>query len=301
MFERDYAPRERSMNPPMPPVTKALLGINLALFLIDVFSREPRELAGVLNDWGAFTIGEGLLGGHVWQLLTFQFLHASLGHVVFNCIGIYIFGPFVERYWGLRRFIAYYLICGAAGGLFYALLMGVGLLPNASTATPLVGASAGLFGLIFAVYRLAPAVQVRLLFPPITLTIRQLALALACFAVAMILGGLMFPGNPMFWNSGGEAGHLGGAIMGLILMSQPWLLNWAQGNRAKVVRPAAFQRKTARARRQAFTPKVRPRTEVELAAEDEIDRILDKVSEHGFGSLTAEEKSALEQASKRGS
>jgi membrane associated rhomboid family serine protease len=282
-------------------VTKALLGINLALFLIDVFSREPRELAGVLNDWGAFTIGEGLLGGHVWQLLTFQFLHASLGHVVFNCIGIYIFGPFVERYWGLRRFIAYYLICGAAGGLFYALLMGVGLLPNASTATPLVGASAGLFGLIFAVYRLAPAVQVRLLFPPITLTIRQLALALACFAVAMILGGLMFPGNPMFWNIGGEAGHLGGAIMGLILMSQPWLLNWAQGNRAKVVRPAAFQRKTARARRQAFTPKVRPRTEVELAAEDEIDRILDKVSEHGFGSLTAEEKSALEQASKRGS
>lgn len=105
----------------------------------------------------------------------------------------------------------------------------------------------------------------------------------------------------MFWNSGGEAGHLGGAIMGLILMSQPWLLNWAQGNRSKVVRPAAFQRKTARARRKSFTPKVRPRTEVELAAEDEIDRILDKVSEHGFGSLTAEEKSALEQASKRGS
>lgn len=296
MYERDYAPQERRTMPTLPPVTKWLLIINVVIFLIDVFGRQPGELSGPINDWGAFTINSGLFGWQLWKLLTFQFMHASFGHVLFNCIGIYIFGPFVERYWGTRRFIAYYLISGVAGGLFFALLWSIGILPNASPETTLVGASAGVFGLIFAVYRLAPSIKVQLLFPPVTLTMRQLAMWLTAFAVFMIVGGMINPASGFFWNSGGEAGHLGGAIMGLVMMRFPWVLNWAEGRKTKIVRPAAFQRKR---KKRSYESKIRPRTEVELAEDDEIDRILDKVSEQGFGSLTPEERSTLEQASKR--
>ena len=284
------------MRPSMPPVTKWLLIINAVIFLIDVFGRSPGEKLGPINEWGVFRIESGWFGGQLWQLLTFQFLHLSLAHVLFNSIAMFIFGPFVERHLGARRFIAYYLICGIAGGLFFVLLWWLGLFPKATVETPLLGASAGVFGLLFAVYRLAPNVQVQLLFPPITLTMRQLAMFASGYAVFMIIGGLMFPDSPWFWNSGGEAGHLGGALMGLLLMRFPELLNWAEGSKTKIVRPAAFGRRT---KKRSYEAKIRPRTELELAVDDEIDRILDKVSEEGFGSLTPEERETLQEASKQ--
>ena len=235
------------MGPRLPAVTKWLLIVNAAIFLLDLLQRPAGMPPGVLswgplNRWGCFTFETAVLGGRVWEFLTFQFLHDSVGHILFNSIGIYVFAPFVERWWGARRFLAYYLICGAAGGVFYSLLLLIGLLPNADFGTPLVGASAGVFGLIFAVYRLAPAVTVRLLFPPITLTMRQLALALAGFAVLVIVGGLLLPDFWLFWNSGGEAGHLGGALMGLLLMSRPELLGKRERREGKVIYDARFVR-----------------------------------------------------------
>lgn len=287
----------------MPVVTKWLLILNAGIFLLELLQRPagmpPGLLSwGPLNRWGCFTFETAVLGGQVWKFLTFQFLHDSVGHVLFNGIGIFIFGPFVERWWGTRGFLAYYLLCGVAGGVFYSLLLVIGLLPNSDFGTPLVGASAGVFGLIFAVYRLAPAVTVRLLFPPITLTMRQLALALAGLAVLMIVGGLLFPRFWLFWNAGGEAGHLGGALMGLLLMSRPGLLGKSSELRGKVIRDARFVRRRPPKLR---PPKLRPRTEVDLDEESEIDRILQKISDQGIDSLTAEERRTLEKASRRGS
>jgi membrane associated rhomboid family serine protease len=293
--DRDYARPGAAERPGLPQVTKWLLIVNVAIFLIDLLGRPngmpPGLLSwGPLNRWGCFTFETGVLQGRIWEFLTFQFLHDNFGHVFFNSFAIYIFGPFVERWWGTRRFIAYYLLCGVAGGVFYSLLLVIGLLPKSGFETPLVGASAGVFGLIFAVYRLAPDVKVRLLFPPISLTMRQMAMALAAFAVLMILGGMLIPGARL--NSGGEAGHLGGAIMGLILMNRPEWLGRPGRIRGRVVREA-------REVRRKRSPKIRPRTQVDLDEEDEVDRILQKISDEGLHSLTAEEREVLMKASQR--
>lgn len=295
--DRDYAREAPAAPPRLPVVTKWLLGLNVGVFILQMLNRPAGMPPGPLSwgavDWaGCFIFERAVLGGRLWEFITFQFLHADLGHLVFNSIGIFFFAPYVERWWGARRFLAYYLLCGAAGGLFFSLLLVIGLLPNSSFNTPLVGASAGVFGLIFAVYKLAPAVKVRLLFPPITLTMRQLAIALAGLAVLMIAGGFVFPNVNL--NSGGEAGHLGGALMGLLLMSFPGLLGKHDEVRGKVVYDARF---VGRRR----PPKLRPRTEVDLDEESEVDRILEKDSEQGFDSLTDGERRTLEEASRRGS
>jgi membrane associated rhomboid family serine protease len=288
--DRDYARQMRNKPPPMPRVSKALLISNILIFVIDLLGRANGQQAGPLNEWGAYTIQEGFFGGHLYQLLTFQFLHHSVGHILFNSIGLYFFAPVVERAFGPRKFLVYYLTCGVGGALFYTLLYFIGLMPTAIASTQLVGASAGLFGLFFAVYCLAPQIQVSLLFPPVTLPLSRLALFVAGYAVFMILGGWIAPNVPLFWNSGGEAGHLGGILVGLLLMKYPQSLAWTEGGGSKVIRPKQFRRRP---------PKVRPRTSVELDAEDEVDRILDKINEQGSGSLTASERKVLEEATKR--
>lgn len=293
--DRDYARQMQQGTPPMPRISKTLLIANIVIFVIDLMGRQPPAQSGALNEFGAYTIEEGFLGGHLWQLLTFQFLHHSVGHILFNSIGLYFFAPVVERAFGPRKFLAYYLLCGAGGGLFYTLLYFIGMMPASSPSTPLVGASAGLFGLFFAVYRLNPKVQVSLLFPPVTLSLGRLALFLAGYAVFMILGGWLFPTAPLFWNSGGEAGHLGGFLVGFLLMKFPRLLGWTNQSGRKIIRPQQFRAKGG----QSTSPKVRPRTSVDLAAEDEVDRILDKISEEGTGSLTQRERDVLEAATKR--
>ena len=156
--------------------------------------------------------------------------------------------------------------------------MMIGVLERWPTAG-LVGASAGLYGILIGVAHIAPALQVRLLFPPITLTMRQVAiavLAIAAGAVILRIGG----------NEGGEAGHLGGAILGFLLVRFPQSLQWIG---------AAPKRTTARPRVQRET-KLRPRTRVQLAEDDEVDRILDKISQDGFQSLTDAERDVLRKA-----
>lgn len=297
LADREYQKSMSSGRPSLPPVTKALIAVNAVIFIIDYLLRPdqggmPGPSLGPLVDFGAFTVAEGLLGGRIWELITFQFLHESLGHVLFNMVGVYVFGPWVERWWGSRRFLAYYLLCGVAGALFFSLLMGVGLLPNSHPQySQLVGASAGVFGLVFAVYRLAPATRVSLIFPPITLTMRQLALVFGGLAILTVLGGLIMPDARLFSNSGGEAGHLGGALMGLLLMKFPQVLGKKSEVQEKVIRPRQFRRRVG--------TKIKPRTEVDLRAESEVDRILEKVSREGIDSLTDTERETLAEAARR--
>ena len=108
---------------------------------------------------------------------------------------------------------------------------------------------------------------------------RQLAIALMVISTAVILLGI---GG----NEGGEAGHLGGAILGYFLVRRPGLLG--SGG------PAAPPR-----RKMAHAPKLRPRSTAFHDADNEVNRILDKISREGFQSLSAEERDILQQASQR--
>lgn len=256
------------------PVVKWLLIANLGIYFLDLFLGHP------MRNFGAFAIQSAVFEGRIWEFFTFQFLHGSVGHVLFNCVGIFFFGPWMERWWGAKKFTIYYLLCGIGGAVFFTLLVMLGLLPGDDLWTPLVGASAGIYGILIGVAVIAPNLRVALFFPPIELSMRQLAIALLVISTGSIV--LKFGGN-----EGGEAGHLGGAILGFLLMRYPNLLGGEPG--VEIVKPKVSRPPQA--------PKLRPRTEIEKNQETAVDAILDKISSHGFQSLTQAEKDFLHKAS----
>lgn len=248
----------------------------LALGLrIDDFRRPP------LVTWGAFAVESAIHEFSLWEFLSFQFLHDSVGHLLFNSLGLFLFGPWLERWWGSRKFVLFYLACGCGGAALFTVLSYLGVLPGGMRSA-LVGASAGIYGIFIGVAVIAPGLRVALLFPPIELSMRQLAIAMLAISVVIIAVGF---GN----NEGGEAGHLGGAIAGFILMRFPWLL----GSAGESHRSTATRRPTPR------EPKLRPRAQLPFASNPEVDRILDKISREGIHSLTPEERGFLETESKR--
>ena len=172
-----------------------------------------------------FSTKQVIGGGQLWRLIGFQFLHADLFHLAFNMIALFFFGPLVEQYLGGKRYLAFYLLCGIAGGLLYLILNLAGylwvdqfgfpempgLLFNA-TGTPLIGASAGVFGVLIGGAFLAPNVLV-LLFFVLPMRLSTLAWVLIAISVVSIFFGAA--------NAGGEAAHLGGALAGFGLIRHP--------------------------------------------------------------------------------
>jgi membrane associated rhomboid family serine protease len=205
-------------------ITVWLIILNVAIFAIDrlvplymiqMTPQGPLPMR-LLTALGHFSAALAIDHLQVWRFISFQFLHANLTHLFFNMIGLYFFGPMIEGYLGRRRFIAFYLLCGIAGAATYLLLLWWNVV-NVQAFTPLVGASAGIFGILMAAARIAPNARVMLLFPPIPLRLRTLAWILMAIAALAILTRAQ--------NAGGEAAHLGGAVLGLVLIQFPQVLS----------------------------------------------------------------------------
>jgi membrane associated rhomboid family serine protease len=198
-------------------VTTWLIVINVGVFLLNVLSRsEANDFGGWLYYWGHFSAATVIGGLQLWRFITFQFLHAGPEHLIFNMIALYFFGPIVEGYLGSRKYLAFYLLCGIAGGVMYLGLLMFGVLRDGPL-TPLVGASAGIFGVLVASARVAPDTTVMLIFPPIPLRLRVVAWVMLAMAVYIVFSNGA--------NAGGEASHLGGAAVGALLIWRPELLN----------------------------------------------------------------------------
>lgn len=283
LAERDYSQEGRSGRRflgSLPPVTKWILIANVLIFLLDVFS------SGGLTALGAYSIPTSVYQGKIWQFVTFQFLHGHVAHLLMNSIGLYAFAPLTERWWGSRKFAVFYLLSGIGGVAFFTLLTAIGVFPNGISAQ-FVGASAGLYGILAAVAVRAPDLPIRLLFPPVEMKMRTLALILLGVAVGAILLRIESAGS-------GEAGHLGGAMAGFLMIRFPHLLAWAEARDpdSRVIRPKAFSR------RRKAEAKLRPRVRVDLRGSTEVDLILDKISREGMQSLTDEDRAVLARASK---
>lgn len=260
------------------------------------------EVVPALFSWGHFSTMAAFLQLQVWRLVTFQFLHGSLLHIAFNMVGLWMMGRPVEENLGARKYLAFYLMCGICGGLMYLILNGLGniMLAVAPTVeipgllfnriyTPLVGASAGVFGVIMACAYLSPETQVQLLFPPIALKMRTFAYAYVLIALVSLLWGTA--------NAGGEAAHVGGAIAGYFFIRNSHLLRdffdvFTDSRRA---RGGGGGAKTKDKKPLFF----KSEAEKDKEFQKQVDEVLDKVRTKGMHTLSEKEKKILQEATRR--
>jgi membrane associated rhomboid family serine protease len=234
-----------------------------------------------------FLHDEALSRGHIWQLLTFQFLHGGFIHVLLNGVGLYFCGRALEGSISTRSWLTLYFGAGFAGGIFHAL--GSLILPY-NFPTPVVGASAGVSGLLAAFSMLYPMQEICfwfvLRFPARVFFIIAVALSSLFILVPAAGGGL-----------GAHGAHLGGLLFGWAYIR--WFRHWDWKSKVPTVnvfrKPKVFVHT-----RQANQWPGQTIDKSDLPSEEfiskEVDPILDKISAHGIQSLTERERKILEAA-----
>jgi membrane associated rhomboid family serine protease len=268
--------------------TVALLVVNVVAFIlqsaVDRFSSFP------IYGWFALSV-DSLRQGFVWQLLTYQLMHGGVLHLLLNCWAIYVFGREVEETLGRKSFLTLYFTSGVIGGLFQAL---AGVLLDGSFAAPVVGASAGAFGLIAAFATLYPERPLMLLlFFIIPLNMRAKFLLL--FSALLAVFGIVFPKGNI-----AHAAHLGGIIAGIVFVRYAihWHWHWPRRRQTRPQPLRSLVKAPLRASAQWDQGKVR--VDEDLPAEEflskAVDPILEKISAHGIQSLTERERRILETA-----
>ncbi len=281
-----------------------LIVINTGVFMLMALGGTNFENA--VEQWGHFSTAKSIFmvgqnqaqesvvyfGLEVWRFVTFQFLHANFDHLLFNMIGLFFFGGMVENYLGRTRYLAFYLVCGIFGAVMYVVLNLLGQLPGAENlplllindpTTHLVGASAGVFGVLLACAFIAPNAQILLFF------VLPMRMATAVYIFVGIAFFALYRGSA---NAGGEAAHLGGAIAGAYFIRHTHLLRdfFDFFGNAKPSKKKGASGKGPGKKKQ---PRASRREAIDEA---EVDRILDKVRAQGLNSLSNKERRLLRRA-----
>lgn len=221
-----------------------------------------------------------------WTLVTYAFVHAGLFHLLFNMLALFFFGPPLEARWGGREFLRFYLIAALGGALFSFIFT-----PN----SVVVGASAAVFGVMLAFAMNWPDSPIYFfgIFP---IKAKYLVLGLAIIAM---LGAATGP-------QGGTAhfAHLGGFVAGFLYLKFSDSVSARIRRLKRAVPRRRFKVMTGGAAETEMTRMHRPIEPQRLRNEeerflDEVDRVLDKISEHGLPSLSADERKVLDEASRR--
>ena len=223
--------------PPVDALTISgwILAINVVVFVlghyllpahrvIDPQTGRVSLLASPVDSALSFSYDMAVQKFQIWRFVTFQFVHANLLHIAGNMVALMSLGPVVESFLGRRRFIAYYLLCGMVGPIGFLVLMAFGGSDKYPANASLVGASAGVFGVLVGAAVIAPDEWVQLIFPPTPVRLRTAAILMLLLAIYTVFA---FGGDNQH-NAGGEAAHLGGAVMGYWLIRKPERLDWAE-------------------------------------------------------------------------
>lgn len=147
------------MFPAVPPATRALILINVGVYLLQQVVGAP--LAQLFALWPL-----GSPQFEPWQVITYAFLHDphGLAHIFFNMFALFMFGRALEAYWGGRRFVMFYLVC-----VLTAALTQLAAQRGSGVTEEVIGASGGIFGVLLAFAWYFPRQRIILLFPPIPL------------------------------------------------------------------------------------------------------------------------------------
>jgi rhomboid family protein len=289
--DRDYM-RQPQFHERRISLTVAILVVNAIVFVVEcLLSRNPLQFSpnnDFFYQYFALSVA-GLKHFYLWQLITYQFMHAGFLHILLNCWVIFVFGRALEETLGKKHFLILFLSSGVVGGIFQIL---------AALAWPdlfggsVVGASAAAFGLVAAFAVLFPERELTLLLffvLPLRLTAKMLLILSAALAVA----GLFVRGDNI-----ANAAHLGGMVFGIFYVRQIIHGNWFQLPSRRIA-PREFAATHAGKRNFWRAGAAKPGEE-ELPADEflqrEVDPILDKISARGIQSLTAREREILEKA-----
>ncbi len=278
MFDNGLVAGER-----LPPATMGILVATGAVFFLQTLATVA-GLALPLDAYFGLSRG-GLMHGRLWQPVTYLLLHGGLWHFFVNMLGVFFFGPEVERAIGTRRFLLAYLLSGVVAGIGWVT---ISALPQ-QYAGPCIGASGAVFGVMGIFGALFPNRVITLLLffvIPVRMTARTLVIVLMAVAL-MSLG----------WDSGGIAhsAHLVGGLAGYLYgrhLARSGFDGWEYyGGRGGGGR-------SWNAWWQALRAVWRTRR-MHVVSTRDVDRILDKLHRHGYASLTAEERKQLDRAARQ--
>jgi membrane associated rhomboid family serine protease len=195
------------MFPSLLPVTRNLLIINIIIFFGTMLT--GGTLYGLLAlsppDSHAF---------QPYQFVTYMFMHATIGHIFFNMLALWMFGSDIEQYWGPKKFLGFYLVCGICSALAY---LGVNFYKGVHV--PMSGASGAVMGILAAYGFMFPNRQLMLLFPPIPIRVKYMVIIIG--VMDLYAGIANNPGDRV-----AHFAHLGGLLAGAII-----LLYWKQQGR----------------------------------------------------------------------
>lgn len=302
----------------IPAITKNLLIINILMFAAYwVFSRLGVDLNDLLGLH--FFLSSDF---HIYQLLTYMFMHAGWTHIFFNMFALWMFGRIVESVWGPKRFLTYYLACGIGAGLIQMIAQFFSFYAIASKQIPgfgfgdimtvvhnseavlgswtTVGASGAIYGILLAFGMLFP--EERIFIFPLPMPIKA-KWFVVFYAVLELSLGLGMPGDSV-----AHFAHLGGMLIGFLLIRY-WRKNPYGGfgggmygnygsQQSIFSKMKDYWEKHSRKTFGKTSGNTRRETDWEYNArkkqeQDEVDRILDKIRKSGYDSLTTEEKQKL--------
>ena len=244
---------------------------------------------------------DALTGLKVYQFVTYMFLHSryNMFHLIMNMWGLYLFGKMTAPQLGTKRFLQLYFFSGIFGALLWTV-------SNLDGNIPAVGASGGVFGVMMAAAMLQPNVRIMLLFPPIPMKLKTFAIVFGLLEVFYTLS----HSQPNVAN----LIHLGGLIGAYICLKYYFklpiwdMMEFIFGKKKKDTANSSFKpphgwkmNNYAHDNSRSPSPSGSPRNssttdDFDDVSQQELDRILDKISEYGIKSLTAEEMAALKYA-----
>jgi len=304
----------------IPTMTKNLLVINILAFLATwVFQRSGVDLNAMFGLH--FFLASDF---HVYQFLTYMFLHGGFTHILFNMFALWMFGSVIERVWGPKKFIFYYIVCGVGAGIMQEIVQYVNFSVQGLAAYDYVsisgqriamdmflnqwmtiGASGAVYGILLAFGMIFP--NERLFIIPIPFPIK---------AKWLIIGYIFIELFSAMGQSDGVAhmAHLGGMLFGFLLIRY-WQKHPDSSQRFgrssgmeffdNMKRKYENRKEQNRWQQTSTTGANDPRRETDeeynarqKQRQDEIDAILDKIRRSGYDSLTKEEKKKLFEQSR---
>ena len=296
----------------IPTITRNLLIINVLVFLITVL------VGGTTYQGGTdYTLNSqfGLYfflapNFHVYQLVTYMFMHGGWDHLFFNMFALWMFGCVVERVWGAKKFLFYYISCGIGAGLFQEMAQFADYMGLFGQATVNLGTTVGASGAIYAIL-----LAFGMIFPEERIFIFPLPVPIKAKWFVIIYAAIeLFSALSTTGDGVAHLAHLGGMVFGFFMIrywqkhpggSQRFGRSYGQEFFDNLKRKYDERQRNQRMQAEQTRWEERRRetdeeyNERQRKNQEEIDAILDKIRKSGYDSLTSEEKRKLFEQSKK--